>query len=168
MTYLWATLFLVLALVAVGLNFLSLPGNWLVLGLAVLWAVIRPTGNLGWFTVLLVGLLALTAEGAEWAVQGWGARRYGASRRGNWGGIIGAVVGAILGAPLFLGFGALIFGLMGAFAGCLVSELAGGTGWSEALRAAKGAFFGKSLGMTIKLAAGMAQFALCAPRIWPA
>lgn len=167
MAYVWATLFLALALGAVGLNLLSLPGNWLVLAFAVLWAVLRPAGDLGWFTVGLVGLLALAAEAAEWLAQGWGARRYGASSRGNWGGIIGAIVGAILGAPLFLGFGALVFGLVGAFAGCLLFELLGGTGWREALRAAKGSFFGKSLGMTIKLAAGLAQFAVCAPRVWP-
>ncbi|MDD4731665.1 MAG: DUF456 domain-containing protein [Desulfovibrio sp.] len=167
MDYVWAVLYLLLAFAFQGLNVFSLPGNWLVVGLSSLWAVLRPEHGISWAFVGVLAALALAGEAVEWIAQSWGARRYGASGRGNFGGIIGALAGAIVGAPFLLGLGALLGALLGAYAGCFVFEISQGRPAMEANRASMGAFFGKSLGMTVKLALGLTMFALSIPRVWP-
>lgn len=167
MDYVWTTLFLLLLFAAQALNIFSLPGNWLLVLFAGLWAYLRPEHGLGWVFIGVLAALALAGEGMEWLAQSWGAKKYGASGRGNFGGIVGALVGAVIGAPFLLGVGALLGALAGAYAGCFVFELTKGRPASEANRASLGAFFGKSLGMTFKLALGLTMFLLCAPRVWP-
>ncbi|WP_022661630.1 DUF456 domain-containing protein [Paucidesulfovibrio longus] len=167
MDYFWASLFLLLLFAAQMLNIFSLPGNWLLALFAGAWVYLRPDHGLGWVFVGVLAGIALVGEAVEWAAQSWGARRYGASGRGNFGGIVGALVGAVIGAPFLLGVGALIGALVGAYAGCFVFELTKGRPRAEANRASMGAFFGKSLGMTVKLALGLTMFLLCVPRVWP-
>ncbi|MGE4504100.1 MAG: DUF456 family protein [Desulfovibrionaceae bacterium] len=167
MEYVWVTFFLLLLLAANGLNVFGMPGNWLLAAFAAGWVWLKPGAGLGWWSVGILLALAAVAEVAEFLLQMWSAKRYGATGRGNWGGIIGAVLGAILGAPFFFGLGALPGALLGAYAGCLVFELSASRPFAEASRAAKGAFFGKSLGMTLKLATGMAMLTLAARQVWP-
>lgn len=167
MEYVYATFFLLLLFAANGLNIFGMPGNWLLAGLAAVWVWLHPLGEMSWWLVGVFVLLSAVAELAEFLLQTWSARRFGATGRGNWGGIIGAILGAILGAPLFLGLGALPGALIGAYAGCLLFEMLGDRPFAEAARAAKGAFFGKSLGLTLKLAMGMAMLVLSARRVWP-
>ncbi|SKA77747.1 hypothetical protein SAMN02745704_01034 [Paucidesulfovibrio gracilis DSM 16080] len=167
MDHIWAFLFLLLLFAAQSLNIFSLPGNWLVVIFASAWVLVRPEHGLTWLFVGVLAALAFAGEAVEWLAQSWGAKKYGASGRGNFGGFIGAIVGAILGAPFLFGVGALLGALLGAYAGCFVFEISHGRPASEASRASMGAFFGKSLGMTIKLSLGLTMFALCAPRVWP-
>lgn len=151
-----------------GLNIFGMPGNWILAGLAALWAYMHPEGALGWYLVGGLFGMALVAEAAEFIIQSWGAKRYGATGRGNWGGIIGAIIGAIMAAPILFGLGALPGALLGAYLGCLIFEMIGNRPFFEAAQAAKGAFFGKSLGLTLKLAMGTAMLILAGQRIWPA
>ncbi|MEF2146084.1 MAG: DUF456 domain-containing protein [Desulfovibrionaceae bacterium] len=167
MDYLWATLFLLLLFTAQALNIFSLPGNWLLTLFVGVWTYLRPESNMGWVFVGVLAAIALFGEAVEWIAQSWGARKYGASGRGNFGSILGAIIGAILGAPFLLGVGALLGALLGAYVGCFIFELSKGRPAVEANRASMGAFFGKSLGMTVKLSLGLTMFLLCVPRIWP-
>lgn len=167
MEYLWFSVLAVLLLACMFLNVLGLPGNWLATGLAALWAWTGLSGSVTWRTALICLGLALAAEAGEWIAQSRGAKRYGASKTGNWGGIIGAFVGGIVCAPFLLGFGALLGGLAGAFCGTLLVELALTRRPAASLTAAKGSFFGKSLGTALKLAAGGAIVFLCLPEAWP-
>jgi uncharacterized protein YqgC (DUF456 family) len=167
MEYLWFSLLAGLFLACMFLNVLGLPGNWVAAGLAALWAWLGLSGAVSWRTVLICLGLALAAEAGEWIAQSWGAKRYGASKKGNWGGIIGAFVGGIACAPFLLGFGALLGGLAGAFCGTLLVELCLSRKLGASLVAAKGSFFGKTLGTALKLAAGAAIVFLCLPQAWP-
>lgn len=163
-----AVVFLVLMVLSLGLHLFSLPGNWLIIGLLLLWRMltpeVAPAMDMTFFIV--VGGLALLGELLEFVVQMLGAKKYGGSGKGNWGGIIGAIAGAIVGAPFFFGLGALIGALGGAYAGCLALELGQGRSLDVASHAAKGAFLGKFLGMGLKFGIGVCLIVLGFPHLW--
>lgn len=167
MEYVWATFFVMLLLTANGLNIFGMPGNWILAAMGAGWVYFHPEGSLGWWMIGGLFALAAVAEIAEFILQSWSAKKFGATGRGNWGGIFGAIAGAIICAPLFFGLGALPGALAGAYLGCLLIEMLGNRPFSEAAQAAKGAFFGKSLGLTLKLSMGMAMLALATREIWP-
>ena len=167
MTYLWAGLVIGLMAASQALNLFSLPANWVLAGLAALWAWTHPEGGVTVAFVTLLGGLCVLGEVLEYWLQARQAKRSGASGRGNLAGLVGAVLGAILGAPLFFGLGAILGALAGAYAGCLIMEKLHGKPWAESARAAKGAFTGKMLGFMAKMALGAGMFVLAAPRVWP-
>lgn len=167
MTHLWAALTIGLMAVSQALNLFSLPANWVLAGLAALWAWAHPDGGVGWGFVALLGGLCVLGEVLEYWLQARQSRLSGASGRGNLAGLVGAMLGAILGAPLFFGLGAILGALAGAYLGCLILEKLSGKPWSESARAAKGAFTGKMLGFMSKMALGAGMFVMAAPRVWP-
>ena len=167
MSYVWTSLFLLVLLGAVGLNVFSMPGNWALLGLAALYAWLVPDAGLGWGLFVLIGSMALIAEILEFLAQYIGAKRYGASAKGNIGGLIGALAGAVLGAPFFLGLGALLGAVAGAFAGCFLFERSHGKSIAEAKHAAWGAMYGKIFGLVTKIVRGVAMWAAVARDVWP-
>lgn len=165
MVYLWAVLLILGLALSQLLQLFSMPANWVALGLVALWKYVYPE-SMTWNFIIAMGVIAGVAEVFEFGLQAWGAGRYGASTRGNVGGIVGAIAGAIFGAPFFLGLGALAGALGGAWLGCLIAEMPGRTK-AEAFRAAKGAFVGKALGFTFKTAIGAVIVILSIPRVWP-
>ncbi|XPV77451.1 MAG: DUF456 domain-containing protein [Desulfovibrio sp.] len=165
MDFILASIYTILMAGVLLLHIFTLPANWVLLGLVALWKVMFPL-SFDWSFVLLLGGIAAIGEGIEFAGQFFGAKKYGASGKGNFGGVIGAIAGAILGAPFFFGLGALIGALAGAYGGCLLTERLSGRSMLEARSAALGAFYGKALGMTAKIGAGATMFAMAVPRIW--
>lgn len=163
-----AVVFTALMVMFLGLHFLSMPANFLIMGMLVLWKYLYPAQSVDMDTMFFVvtGGLVLLGEALEFISQLMGAKKYGGSAKGNLGGIIGAICGAILGAPFFLGLGALFGALGGAYAGCLIFELAHGRQKDEAMTAAKGAFYGKFLGMSIKFGIGAFVVVYGAAHIW--
>lgn len=83
---------------------------------------------------------------SDYVIPAVGAKKYGASRAGVWGSIIGMLMGVFLFPP----FGMLI----GAFAGAVAGELLIGKKGKEPLRAAWGVFVGNIVGTGLKLAYG--------------
>jgi uncharacterized protein YqgC (DUF456 family) len=138
------------------LNLLSLPGNWLMLGVLALVVVMGPEGRLTWAFVGYMGLLAILGEVIEFAAQLIGGTRSGASRAGNFGGIVGSIAGAILGAPFGLGLGSIAGALAGAWIGCFAVERLRQESHQKAAEAAWGAFWGRTLGLVGKSATGAA------------
>ncbi len=165
LVYLWAILLIFGLCFSQVLQLFSMPANWVAIGLVSLWKYIYPE-SMEWSFVITLAVIAAIAEALEFGLQAWGAGRYGASTRGNVGGIIGAIAGAIFGAPFFLGLGALVGALGGAYLGCLIAELPG-KNRADAMQAAKGAFVGKALGFTVKTAIGAAIVVTSIPNIWP-
>ena len=150
------------------LNVFGLPGNWIMLGLVLLYWLLAPEhgGLTAWYWFLAVPVLA-AGEAAEIGLLALQARRYGSSGGGTLAGLAGAVVGAVLMAPLFFGLGALLGALAGAWLGCYLAELARGRTGAEACRAALGCMTGRFLGTVCKLACGGVVLAVTAQCIWP-
>jgi uncharacterized protein YqgC (DUF456 family) len=147
------TAFLLLA--AFLTHILGLPANWFILAILALWAWLVPHADIPLTTFAFFTLAALVGELVEFALQSFGAHKYGATRSGNWGALGGAILGAIIGAPFFLGLGALVGAVGGAYLGCLGIELINKRPLPEAKQAALGAMLGKVLGMAVKIGIGI-------------
>ena len=130
-----------------------LPGPPLsFLGLLLLWwGRGFETEAFGAWTVLILGISAVLVTIVDTLAPVIGARKYGASKAGVWGSIIGMVVG-ILG---FLPLGPLGM-LLGAFLGAVAGEIASGKGTPAAIRAAWGVFMGTVVGLVLKLVVSLA------------
>ena len=161
MEVLFPTLFLFVLGCILLLNLITLPANWIMLGLVGLWRVVYPNAdNMGFvFFALLVGL-AIFGEVVEYVTQGWGSRKYGSSTSGMWAGLLGAVVGALAGLPFLFGLGALVGALIGSWGGCYLMERYRGKSDTEARQAAKGALVGRFLGIVIKCSIGAIMLGL--------
>ena len=165
--YAFATLCILVMLLAMLLHIFGLPGNWIILGLAALWFFFVPSSALTLNTLLFMTALGVAGEGLEMLMLHIWGKKYGGTNKGTVGGMIGALVGAIVGAPFFFGVGALFGALVGAFLGSLAVELLYGKPNNEALTAAWGAMVGRFGGTVFKAAIGFALIAIAAPRIWP-
>ncbi|NOY30453.1 MAG: DUF456 domain-containing protein [Planctomycetes bacterium] len=148
------------------LTLLGLPGNWLMVLSAALYAWIGPASGIlqiGWLAVLSITALAVVGELAELATSVWGAHRAGGSRRAAvfslFGSMGGAIVGVMLGLPIpILGppVAALLGGALGALAGAAFAEHSLGEAPGQSLRVGHAAFWGRILGTGAKTLAGTA------------
>ena len=142
----------------------ALPGNWLIVGLAVLFAVFFPAGEghgLRWSAVGIAAGLAVVGEVIELSAGAAGARRAGASRRSAIYALVGTIVGSVVGATVSIPIpivgpiiGALGGGAVGAFAGAFIGETAIGKDLPQSVAAGKGALLGRLVGAVGKLGIG--------------
>ena len=88
---------------------------------------------------ILTGLLLLL----DYVAPALGAKKYGASKRGLWGSVIGMIIGIFFIPPWGM--------IVGAFIGALVGELASGKSGRKALRAGWGILIGNVLVIGLKL-----------------
>lgn len=168
--YLWALLLVCGSVVGWLFNLVALPGNWIVVGAAALFAWLLPAtpeSGIGWKTVLVLLGLAVAGEIVEFVAGAAGAAKQGASRRAIALSIVGAIVGSIvglgIGTPIPI-IGSLIMavlgGAAGAFVGAYVGEVWKGRNEPERLAAGRGAFFGRIWGTVGKLAVGAVMLAI--------
>ncbi|HJQ78441.1 MAG TPA: DUF456 domain-containing protein, partial [Lacipirellulaceae bacterium] len=171
--YLWALLLVAACVIAWLLSLVALPGNWIVLGFAALFAWLFPQDATGrgmtWFWVGSLGVLAVLGEIIEFVAGAAGAARQGASRRGVALSIVGAILGSIVGLtigtpiPILGSFVmALLGGAAGAFAGAYLGEAWKGRPQEERVAAGRGAFAGRIWGTVGKLAVGAIMVAIVA------
>ena len=170
--YLWALLLVAGSILAWLLNLVALPGNWIVVGLAALFAWLLPVQaeqGMSWTIVAVLLGLAVLGEVIEFVAGAAGAAKQGASRRAIALSIVGAIMGSIVG----LGIGtsipiigslvmAVLGGAAGAFAGAYVGEVWKGRAEQERMAAGRGAFFGRIWGTVGKLAVGAVMLAIVA------
>jgi len=170
--YLWAVLLVVGSLVAWLLNLITLPGNWIILGGAALFAWLLPEGadrGVTWTTIIVLLILAIVGEVVEFVAGAAGAAKQGASRRAIVLSMIGAIVGSIVGISIGLPIpviGSLIMAIFGAAAGAFVGAYLGEAwkGRDEPARTAagRGAFFGRIWGTIGKFAVGAVMLVVVA------
>lgn len=101
--------------------------------------------------LILMAVLTIVITGLDYIIPAAGAKKFGASRYGFWGAVIGMIIGIIYVPP----FGLII----GAFIGAFVGELLIGKQSYDALKAGWGVFMGVMLGILLKLiASGIMTF----------
>lgn len=167
MAEVWAGLFLGFLTSLLALHLFGLPANWLILASLGLWKWAHLEMDAGWgFFALLLGL-CLVGEVVEFAVQFWGAKRFGGTNRGGWAAVVGAIVGGVFGAAFFFGLGAIPGSLAGAFLGSLLIEIDQGRSIQDARRAAWGAMWSKVFGMVVKVGLGVFMINVSIALIWP-
>jgi uncharacterized protein YqgC (DUF456 family) len=170
--FLWAVLLVVASVVSWLTTLVTLPGNWLIVGLAALFAWLIPVQDgrgLTWTTVAVLAGLAVLGEVVEFGAGAAGAAKHGASKRGVALAMVGAVVGSIAGLtagvpiPIIGPFVmALVGGAGGAFLGAYIGESWKGRPEAERVAIGRGAFAGRIWGTVGKLATGAAMLAIVA------
>lgn len=143
-------------------------GEWVAFGVGIVVMLVGVLGTvvpvlpgipLIWITMLLFAIVEkfervdtrflgitlavmIAAEAADHLGRAWGARRFGASKAGAWGAVIGAIVGLF-----FLPIGLVL----GPFLGVVVAELMSGRTTAESIRAGWGGLIGALGSMAVKL-----------------
>ena len=98
--------------------------------------------------LLIWAVITIVVTLIDYWIPVWGAKKFGASRPGVWGSIVGLVAGLLFFPP----FGIII----GPFAGAVLGELMAGKQSGAALKAGFGSFAGFISGVLLKLmASGM-------------
>ena len=143
----------------------GLPGTFLIVLSALLYALATEFAEITWGTISLLLASALFAEGVEAAAGIVGAKRFGSGNMGVFASLAGGIVGALLGAPFFFGLGAIPGALLGAFAGAVAAEAMRGRSLNEALRAGWGTFLGRVAGTAVKVAVAVAMAVVCLRQI---
>jgi uncharacterized protein YqgC (DUF456 family) len=161
MEYLWAALFLFSVAAGWVLTLFSLPGNWVMVATAAIYAALMPSElrvAIGWPVVFTLLGLAVLGEIVEFAAGAMGAVRGGGSKRGAIlaavGSVPGAMIGAAVGVPIpVLGsiVGVVLFAGLGALAGAMLGEAWKGRTLGESWQIGQGAFWGRLLGSLAKV-----------------
>ena len=150
----WWTVSLTLMLLGLcGAVFPVLPDSLLILGGAVLQHyTVHGIHEVGWWTLGILIALCVLAHGLDFAAGALGARRFGASRWGALGGIIGGLVGlAFFPVGLFLG----------PVVGALCAEMIfAGRSLGPAVKSGWGTFLGTTAGMVAKLVIDLTMVAI--------
>jgi uncharacterized protein len=160
----WGVVLAICCIVAWLLNLISLPGNWLAVGLVAVYAWLGPEEGrlaIGFAVAFSAFVIAAVGEVFEFAAGAMGASRAGASRKSTFyavvGSLVGAIAGGVLGLPIPLVgsvVAALLFGSLGATAGAMYGEWTDGKSWRESWTVGHAAFWGRLLGTLGKVAAG--------------
>lgn len=160
---------LLLASLALGwcLTLIGLPGNWLIVVLAMIAALLLPPESrldLTWTTIIVLVILASFGEVLEFAAGALGVAKAGGSRRAAALAIVGSVAGGIMGAVVGLPIpvvGSVLAALLGASLGALVGAYLGEQwkrqDFEQSVRVGQAAFWGRLLGTVAKLAVGTAM-----------
>jgi uncharacterized protein YqgC (DUF456 family) len=168
--YLAVALLLVTSTAGWLLTLLTLPGNWIVVAAAAVFAWLIPEQagqGISWTTVGVLLALAVVGEVIEFVAGAAGAARQGASRRSVVLSLVGAFVGGLaglaVGTPIPV-LGSLVMavlgGAVGAYAGAYLGEWSIGRAGSQRMAAGQGAFAGRIWGTVGKLTAGAAMLAI--------
>lgn len=154
MQFLYYALAVILVLVGIGGVILpALPGLPLVFAGMLLAAWAGDFQQIGWFPLVVLGLMTLLSVAVDFFATMVGAKRVGASRKA----LIGAVVGTFAG--LFFGPVGLF---VGPFAGALLGELWHGKELGQATKVGLGTWLGIVLGIVLKLGLAFGMLGLFA------
>jgi uncharacterized protein YqgC (DUF456 family) len=100
-------------------------------------------------TFIIVGIVVVVVQILDFIVPVWGTKKFGGTKYGTWGSMIGLLAGLLFLPPL--GPFGIITVLGGPFLGAYIGETINGMEKSKALRAAFGTFVGFLAGTFIKV-----------------
>ena len=151
---LYYALAVILILVGIaGVILPALPGLPLVFIGMLLAAWAGDFQQIGWVTLVVLGLLTLLSVAVDFFATLVGAKRVGASKKALWGAVLGTFVGIFFG-PIGL--------FAGPFVGALLGELWHGKEIGQATKVGLGTWLGIVLGIVLKLGVAFAMLGLFA------
>lgn len=107
--------FALAVIVGLALNLLGLFGNWLILLAMVLAWLLTGFAHFGVWALAAMFLVAVVGEVLEFALAGYGARRFGGHRGAMVAALAGAICGSVAGTPLLPVIGTVAGACVGAF-----------------------------------------------------
>jgi uncharacterized protein YqgC (DUF456 family) len=146
---------------------LGFPGNWVLVGVAVVIALITRFSTMTWGYLLLCAGLATLGEVIESSLGAVIVVRRGGSWWGVAGSVAGGFAGVLVGASLIPPFGSVVLGLIGAFTGAVIGELAKQRRIEPAMRIGFWSFVGRMLAAAVKLAMGCGILWIIMMTTWP-
>ena len=153
-TLLYALAVLLVLIGLMGIVLPALPGLPFVFGGMLLAAWADGFREIGWVTLVVLGLLTLVSFVVDFWATAHGARRVGASKWAIWGAVLGTFAGLFILPP---------FGLfIGPFVGALLGELVHGKEVRRALKVGFGTWMGIVLAIVLKLGLGFAMIGIFA------
>lgn len=93
----------------------SVPGPPLIFAGSLIYAMATRFERVGWFTLLILGIIAALAQIVDYLAAVYGVRKLGGSKWGMWGSVLGGLIGLLIG-----NIPGMIVGL---FAGAFLMEL---------------------------------------------
>lgn len=114
-------------------------------------------GNFSTKNLVFFGILAIVVTILDYIIPIWGTKKFGGSKRGQWGATFGLIIGLFLG-PIGL--------IAGPFAGAFLGEISGGRDTNAALKSAIGSFLGFLMGTGIKLVTSGVMTYIFVTEIW--
>ncbi len=162
--YLLWSMLLVLASLFV---YLGLGGNFIILALALIYAVITGFAPIGWGLLAVLAGIATLAELIEFALGTFFAAGKGATRSGIIGAFVGGLVGASAGNSLVPVIGAVLGAFAGAFLGAVAGEYRHQQRLEPSLRIGAWSFVGRLLAILIKHFCGIIMVFLILRRTVP-
>ncbi len=142
---------LVAMLACLALIPLGLPGLWFIVLMTLGAALFGPL-SLGFGVV--VGVVAIVAEVAEFFLIKRFGEAYGLSSKAFWGAILGGTVGLFVGLPVPI-VGSVITAFIGSFLGAGLATLYETSSVEKSARVAWGVLLARTAAMAVKVATGM-------------
>lgn len=142
---------LIMAIGCLGSVLPALPSTPLVLIGAIAHKIYFKSESAGWFVLTLLVLITAVAQIMDYLATVYGAKRFGATRKGMFGAVVGGIVGLFFNLPGIL---------LGPFIGAVIFELLGGREWKPSMRAGIGATLGLFAGAVGKLLCCLAMIIL--------
>ena len=158
-------LLLTACLVAFASLLLGLPGTFLIVVAALMYAWATGFAAVTWSTIGWLLLLAAIGEGVEIFAGAAGAAGERPSRRAMIGALLGSVIGGLVGTPVLFGVGSLLGALAGAFIGAAVAVISEGGTMGAALSTGLAAFRGRLLGFVLKAAVAVVLLVVLAAAV---
>jgi len=149
-TWSWFFLWSLLLVTASLLVYLGLGGNFVIIGLALIHALVTGFDPITWKLLGVLLGLALVGEGIEFVVGTFYVAKQGASKAGVIGAFIGGLAGATLGNGLIPVIGAVLGSFVGAFCGAVAGEYYQRQRLEPSLQVGGHAFLGRFLAILIK------------------
>lgn len=129
-----------------------LPGLPLIFGSALVFAIIDGFNKIGWATLVIMLILTLIGLAADFVSGTMGAKRFGASKSGVAGSLLGMAAGFILLGPI--GF------ILGPLLGAIIGELMAGKTMDAAFKTGTGSLVGFLGGAVIQFVIALSMVAL--------
>ncbi len=145
----WLFAIVLMAVGLIGTVLPAVPGAIIILAAAVIHQIMLGSDkSLGWWNIAVLVLLTLMSYALEFASSYFGAKRFGATKWGAFGAIIGGIVGLFFALP-----GLIVGPIVGAIAG----EIVAGKRLVSAGRAGWGTLLGNLAGMLGKVIIALAM-----------
>ncbi len=131
----------------------TLPGNLLIFGGALVYGIFTEFEEVTFWVLAALAGISIGAQVLDYAAEAYGAKRFGATKYGIWGAIIGGIVGLMT-----LNVGGLVLGI---FLGAVIPEiLVGGRSLKGALRIGWGSLLGFLGGTFMKFILGLVMIGI--------
>jgi len=147
--------------------FISIPGGWIALGLAVVYDLIWGFSAIGWPGLVVFAALLALGEVIESLLGTLYVAKKGATAWGVIGAFVGGIAGAIAGSGVVPLVGTILGSFAGAFAGAVLGEYLRNEQLQPSMRVGFHALVGRVIASTVKLGLSLVGAMTVAVLAWP-